>query len=341
MERKWLESFYKECGREVSLAYNVLNQTNYWGITLAVAVVTTCFLGTARLEGGRISLTYPTLLQWYLVIFAWIIMVRFFVRSALGLVNMYRWNELIYSTCKVLSLPDGNPDLPLLNRNLAEKIEAYFFNWKSPQKRRFIVWHSLKLMYLWFFLILLALFIWGIFALEKNALFWVGVSLFITPTIIEIIWFYKWDGLKYQELDLETENAVKDILNEKRVIISDVHSDFLILGFCEEGPFRHAKGLLNNPTVNWLPWAYQSYEIHPAILARLSNNVRFQNQKVAFASWKKDFTGPAEIIRYGRIDYLKFVNGNLQLTIMIDELKEDSPVQYIEIKDPKTLFFFG
>jgi hypothetical protein len=340
MERKWLDSFYKECGREVSLAYNVLNQTNNWGITLAVAVVATCFLGTARFEGGSITLAYPTLLQWYLVIFGWIIMVRFFVRSALGLVNMYRWNELINSTCKVLSLPESHPDIPLLNRNLAKKIEAYFFRWRSPKTRWFIVWHNLKLMYLWFFIILLSLFTWGIIGLEKTVLFWVGLILFIVPTIIEIVWFNRWHGLQYQGLELEVEKDLKEILDEKRDIIPETGRDVVILGFCEEGPFRYARTLLTNPTVKWLPWAYQSYEIHPITLAHLAGPENLQNQKVAFASWKKGFIGPVDIIRYGRIDYYRFVSGHLQLTIMLDEQYDSLETQRIEIRNPKTLCFF-
>jgi len=340
MERKWLESFYKECGREVSLAYNVLNQTNNWGITMAVAVVATCFLGTARIKGGSINLTYPTLLQWYLVIFGWIIMVRFFVRSALGLVNMYRWNELINSTCKVLSLPETYPDLPLLNRNLAKKIEAFFFNWRSPKTRWFIVWRNLKLMYLWFFIIILSLFIWGIIVLDKTILFWVGLSLFIIPTIIEIIWFNRWYGLQYQSLELEAEKDLKEILNEECGIIPGLIQDILILGFCEDGPFRYARTLLANPTVKWLPWAYQSYEIHPLFLAQLSDTAKLRNLRIAFASWKKGFIGLVDIIRYGRIDYIKFVSGHLQLTITLDDYVEGLPTQYIEIKSPKTLCFF-
>jgi hypothetical protein len=340
MERKWLEAFYKECGREVSLAYNVLNQTNNWGITLAVAVVVTCFLGTARVEGRTIYLTYPTLLQWYLVIFGWIIMVRFFVRSALGLVNMYRWNELINSTCKVLSLPESHPDTPLLNRNLAKKIEAYFFRFRSPKTRRFIVWHNLKLMYLWFFIILLCLFTWGIIVLEKTILFWVGLLLFIIPTIIEIVWFNRWYGLQYQGLELEVEKDLKDILNEKRESIPEIGRDVMILGFCEDGPFKHAKTLLTNPTVKWLPWAYQSHEIHPFVLAQLSDNEKLDSQRIAFASWEKGFIGPVDIIRYGRIDYHKFVSGHLQLTVMLDEYNGSLPTQRIEIRNPKTFCYF-
>ncbi len=108
MERKWLEQFYEECGREVSLAYNVLNQTNNWGVTIAAAVVAAGLLDSIRLVGAKLEIFYPTIPHWYLVIFAWVIMVRFFVRSALALTNMYRWNELIKASMKVLSLPDDD-----------------------------------------------------------------------------------------------------------------------------------------------------------------------------------------------------------------------------------------
>lgn len=136
MERGWLEKFYTECGREVSLAYNVLNQSDTWGVTLVAAILATSFIGAVRVENGVVTLLYPTSIHWFYVIGGWVIMLRFFTRSALGLVNMYRWNELIKACAKVLSLPEGHPALPVYKRNCAKKIDAYYLRWKSPASRR-------------------------------------------------------------------------------------------------------------------------------------------------------------------------------------------------------------
>ena len=212
MEREWLEKFYTECGREVSLAYNVLNHSNSWGVTLVTAVLATGFISLVKFESGKMTLDYPTIFHWFYIIIAWIIMLRFFVRSALGLTNMYRWNTLIYASSKVLSLPEESPILPVYLRNCHKKIDAYYYRWKSPISQRKIIWENLKLMYFWFFLIVLALFVWGAIVLVKNWLYYVGIGLFVVSTIIESIWFVNWRGFKYEKLDLEKEPDIIKLL---------------------------------------------------------------------------------------------------------------------------------
>lgn len=211
MNRSWVEKFYGECGREVSLAYNVLNHTNSWGITLTAAVLAIGVIGTVRFENGSINSTYPTVVHWFYVIVAWIIMVRFFMRSCLALTNMYRWNTLIYAASSILSLPDDDKDLPIFERNFIKKVKAYYYDWKSPRKPSNILWHSLKLMYLWFFIILLTLIIWGFVEVEKSWLYLVGSLLFVVPTALEILWFFRWEGLRYEALDLEEEPELTGI----------------------------------------------------------------------------------------------------------------------------------
>lgn len=95
VDRDWIEKFYGECGREVSLAYNTLNQSNNWGITLITAVLATSFIGSMKVESGSLKFYYPTIYHWHYIIVAWVVLLRFFVRSALALLNMYRWNSLI------------------------------------------------------------------------------------------------------------------------------------------------------------------------------------------------------------------------------------------------------
>lgn len=214
MERNWLEKFYTECGREVSLAYNVLNHSNNWGVTLASAVLAVSFIGAVEFENGTATVHYPTIFHWFYIVIAWIIMLRFFARSALGLTNMYRWNKLIYASSKVLSLPETSPALPVYARNCAKKIDAYYYRWRSPISKRKIIWQNLKLMYLWFFLIVLALFTWGLVVLERNCLYYVGIGLFLVSTIIESIWFMTWYGFKYEKLDLEEEPEIAKLWEE-------------------------------------------------------------------------------------------------------------------------------
>src|SRR5574341_1741574 len=51
-DQKWLEAFYKECGREVTLAYTTLNQMKNWAMIVVAAAISGLSFGTA-------SDTYP------------------------------------------------------------------------------------------------------------------------------------------------------------------------------------------------------------------------------------------------------------------------------------------
>jgi len=208
MNRSWVEKFYTECGREVSLAYNTFNHTNNWGITLATGIVGIVFIAAIRSVQGEVTIIYPNVAYWFVVILAWVIMTRFFIRSCLALVNMYRWNTLIYAASKLLSLPTDHPQIPIFERNFAKKVKAYFYEWHSPIPLRKLVWECFRLMYIWFFLILFCLVTWGLVALYGEALWPVGLSLFAMPTAWEIYSLLKWRGFRYQPLDLENEPDV-------------------------------------------------------------------------------------------------------------------------------------
>jgi len=205
MERSWIERFYGECGREVTLAYNTFNQTNSWGITITTGIVGAVFIAAIRSAEGKTTIVYPTIPYWFVVITAWVIMTRFFVRSCLALVNMYRWNTLIYAASKILSLPEKHSEMPLFERNFAKKVKTYYYDWQSPTPLRELLWECFRLIYIWFFLILFGLIIWGFVVLDGESLWPVGFLLFLLPTIWEIFSLFTWRGFKYQPLQLEDE----------------------------------------------------------------------------------------------------------------------------------------
>jgi len=211
MNRSWVEKFYTECGREVSLAYNTFNQTNHWGITLVTGIVALAFITSIKYVEGELKIVYPNIAYWFVVIVAWIIMIRFFVRSCLALVNMYRWNNLIYAASKLLSLADGHPDALVFEKNFAKKVKAYFYDWRSPIPMQKLVWECFRLIYIWFLLPLLGLIIWGLVVLYEQTLWLLGLLIFILPTGWEIYAFLTYRGFKYQPLDLENEIDVVEI----------------------------------------------------------------------------------------------------------------------------------
>ncbi len=197
---------------ERSLAYNVFNHTNNWGITLATGIVAIAFIASIDTTGSQVTIKYPNMAYWFVVIIAWIIMTRFYVRSCLALVNMYRWNTLIYAASKILSLPENDPNLPVFERNFARKVKAYYYEWRSPIPRSKLVWECFRLIYIWFFAILIGLIIWGGVVLYDMEILWIGgILLFLFPTGWEIYSFLKYRSFKYQSLDLEDEPEITSV----------------------------------------------------------------------------------------------------------------------------------
>lgn len=208
MNRRWVEQFYTECGRELTLAFNTLAQTNNWGMVLITGVLAAFSIGAIEIGNGEpdvVRLLYPNVAHWYYVIGAWVLCLRFFVRSYLPLTNVYRWNALSIAAIKVLSLPDQSPHLPVFERNLARKIQTYLHDWRSPQSKWFLIKGTMKLMYLWFFVILLGLFGWGLFTLRPDGAYFLGVGFFVIPTIVELYWFLSYEGFEYEDPGCEEE----------------------------------------------------------------------------------------------------------------------------------------
>ena len=323
MERDWLKSFYKECGREVSLAYDVLNQTNNWAITLIIAVLATGFIGSIRFDNNdTLKFVYPTIYHWTFIIVAWVINMRFFVRSALALVNMYRWNTLINSTMKVLSLPENHPSSSIFKDNLSKKIESYYFKWNSPIKTRKLFWENLRLIYLWLFLIIIALFIIGLILLEKNLFYFIGLGFFIAATAYEVINFLFYRAFKYVEVpEIINPDILKlwdNTINDEKIIINS--NEIIVFGFCQNGPYKFATDLLVNPDVKWLPWSYHLENIHPEFISAFFSNYSLSNRRVAFATWDINESGKKEVIRFGMIDHFVFDKGIIRITVKLENI---------------------
>src|SRR5690349_8775483 len=98
VDDKWLEAFYKECGREITLAYNTLNQMKNWAIVVAGAVVSgLAFSGSAR------TAQYPTLSIFIGTVIVYVFIIRFFVRAVVCYGNLLKWNKL-QSDCVEIKL---------------------------------------------------------------------------------------------------------------------------------------------------------------------------------------------------------------------------------------------
>lgn len=213
IDRKFLDTFYRECGREVTLAYTVLNQTNTWAVTFFAIAMGPSLIGLVRKPIGAETfvLDYPNEFVWLYLIFAWGILLRFLQRSALALANMYRWNELATATWEVSALREDHQRQLDLNDKLVETVNRLMMNWGDPRPRRQILWSTLKLMYLVPLAILLYLFIWGFAGLPRTPLYWAGTCMFIGWTTVELLFFFNWNKGSGQALRGEKAGAFLDL----------------------------------------------------------------------------------------------------------------------------------
>lgn len=96
----WLENFYKECGREVTLAYTTLNQMKNWAIVTAAAAISGLAFGTAASNFPNVPMFTGTV-----IVYAFVL--RFFIRAIICYVNLIRWNTLQKDCIELKLIPTG------------------------------------------------------------------------------------------------------------------------------------------------------------------------------------------------------------------------------------------
>jgi hypothetical protein len=201
IDRKFLDTFYRECGREVTLAYTVLNQTNTWAITFFAAVIGSSLIGLVKRSGDTYSFDYPNTFHWLYLILAWGLLLRFVQRSALALSNMYRWNKLGASVWTLAALPEGHSLQPTLNDELVQLVDELMIRWQDPRSKGYVLWGTLKLMYIGPLIVLITLILWGAVVLPRDALYWWGIHGLIVWTLVESLFFINWNKSERQALN--------------------------------------------------------------------------------------------------------------------------------------------
>jgi hypothetical protein len=137
LDDKWLENFYKECGRELTLANGTLNLLKNWAAAVvAVSLPALIALGRRDTTVGQTH-EQPEVLVYIGALVVYIFSLRFFIRAILAYVNMIRWNNLQAAILKVKLLDPGpGPEAPLrraqLEDELRGKIRDLYFGWNAP-----------------------------------------------------------------------------------------------------------------------------------------------------------------------------------------------------------------
>src|SRR5712692_7801530 len=83
LDENWLHDFYKECGREATLAYTTLNQMKNWAMVIAAAAI-------SGLSFGNKSSEYPTPIMFAGSVIVYTFILRFFVRAIICYINLVR-----------------------------------------------------------------------------------------------------------------------------------------------------------------------------------------------------------------------------------------------------------
>src|SRR5947199_10747156 len=90
LDDAWLRDFYKECGREVTLAYTTLNQMKNWAIVVQAAIIASvASFGRALLQSPK-NEADPDLSVAIVIgaVLAYLFTLRFFVRAILCYINL-------------------------------------------------------------------------------------------------------------------------------------------------------------------------------------------------------------------------------------------------------------
>jgi hypothetical protein len=186
-EDAWLHDFYRECGREATLAYTTLNQMKNWAMVIAAAAI-------SGLSFGSNSSQYPTPIMFAGSVVVYTFILRFFVRAILCYINLVRWNVLQVDCVELKLLPKASHSSiakPELENKLRKDMQDYYFEWLSPISRRSQLFDNLKLGFYLLFGLSLFFMIWGAVALRHDFFVRGLLTFAVLNTVLEVSDFYR------------------------------------------------------------------------------------------------------------------------------------------------------
>lgn len=197
LDDSWLRDFYKECGREVTLAYTMLNQMKNWGIVVLAAIISSVASfgrspeGTAPIDATRhfaIAVVVGATL-------AYVFTLRFFVRAILCYINLLRWNTLQAAIVDLKLVPrEGSSSAAAADEpselKLRDAIRDHFHRWLATVPRKSQIASNLKLGFGPLFAISLLLLVWGLVVVWDESLVRGLAAFTLGATLIEAWDFY-------------------------------------------------------------------------------------------------------------------------------------------------------
>ncbi len=195
---KWLEEISARVNDQFSLSRNSQQNTHQWVISLSLALI------TAVLTIGGDGKPYPSENNFIAILVSLPLMFRFFVRSCLETSIQNRWMKIRNALDEYKQLRStGSNKESEYKIYLDEVIFLYYFQWKSPTKLGKIIWDNLRLAYLWPFIVIISMLIWGCFCLPMTKLICLSSITVSSFMVYELITFITYKRFKYEKTNTE------------------------------------------------------------------------------------------------------------------------------------------
>jgi hypothetical protein len=177
LDEEWLKDFYKECGREITLAYTTLNQMQNWAIVVQAAIAAAVGAIVKSVSPNAVDAPLTAMVVGASI--AYLFTLRFFIRAVICYTNLLRWNTLQ----KEILLNHSDPVA------LSETIRTYYYEWRATTPRAKQLASNLKLGFSLLFLLPVGAIVWGIIELRTNALLRGFVTAAVLGTLLEAYHF--------------------------------------------------------------------------------------------------------------------------------------------------------
>lgn len=208
----WYKDFFRECGREVSLAQTILVTVQTWSITLTLGVISALVaIGTSAMKSEQPLSDHILLGMWILSLVAFVLLTRFFVRSAIALSSIHRWVVLQkqwYAIC--------HKGVSCDHPGLLSELQLYYENLNSTIPMRKLFYDNLRLTFGWLYVIVAIPILVGLRSLPKDAVFWAAILVWASILLWEAYGFIDYRQMRHAPADEVTSDDRKTERDKKK-----------------------------------------------------------------------------------------------------------------------------
>jgi len=314
-KEEFIENYYDQCGREISLAMATMDSNQNWTITIVSAIIVGIIL-----RGFQ-----PDIWTWSLLIIGLALTIRYFVRSCLAYANLIRWNKIRNKINDLFLFTET--DLKKIGKlkEVIATIKKYDVEWLLPLPKRKIISSNLKYGYYYAFISLSLMLIYNAYAVYEDTgfigpkamqIFAIGF-LGLLVVLYEIRGFFDSPYFKYKPPESSTSqsNRKKIVLN--KTLIAALFLFLIVLVGASLSAYTESETKLISTT---------AFNTHIGEYY-FSDPLHFESGTLLDASWNNPDTAGVGITQYSNVaNYnqsknlivIEFVNenkGSIETTI--------------------------